>query len=319
MFSAGTITASAEDTVYIPQPSYRTGPYSVNGIPFANGFDDYLHMLNARDGGVEGVKIVTEECEFAYKTDRGVECYERLKGNGTIVAYSPLSTGVTYKLVPKARVDQIPLLSMGYGMSAAADGRWFPYVFNFPTSYWSQASAFIRFVGEQEGGIENLAGKKIGLIYLESGYGREPIPLLEALGEKYGYTFTSYSVPGKEMQKQQAQWRKIDRDRLDWLFMWGWGVMNRTAIQRATEFGFPLDRFIGVWWSGGRVRHAAARRAGKGIPGRDVPRRRPVLPGAQGHHCACVRHRRGSRKGQGRSRSLQSRRGERHVHYRGGA
>ena len=250
VFSAGTLTASAEDTVYIPQPSYRTGPYSVNGIPFANGFSDYLHMLNARDGGIEGVKIVTEECEFAYKTDKGVECYERLKGNGTILAYSPLSTGVTYKLVPKARVDQIPLLSMGYGMSAAADGRWFPYVFNFPTSYWSQASAFIRYVGEQEGGIENLAGKKIGLIYLESGYGREPIPLLEALAERYGYEFTSYSVPGKEMQKQQAQWRKIDRDRLDWLFMWGWGVMNRTAIQRATEFGFPLDRFIGVWWSG---------------------------------------------------------------------
>ncbi|MGI9462382.1 MAG: ABC transporter substrate-binding protein, partial [Aestuariivirgaceae bacterium] len=166
------------------------------------------------------------------------------------VAYSPLSTGVTYKLVPKARVDKIPLLSMGYGMSAAADGRWFPYVFNFPTSYWSQASAFISFIGEQEGGIDKLNGKKIGLIYLESGYGREPIPLFEALGKKYGYSFNSYSVPGKEMQKQQAQWRKIARDKPDWLFMWGWGVMNRTAIQRATEFGFPLDRFIGVWWSG---------------------------------------------------------------------
>jgi branched-chain amino acid transport system substrate-binding protein len=249
LVSAGTFPASAEDSVYIPQPSYRTGPYSVNGTPFANGFSDYLHMLNARDGGIEGVKIETEECEFGYKTDKGVECYERLKA-GNPVAYSPLSTGVTYKLVPKARVDQIPLLSMGYGMSAAADGRWFPYVFNFPTSYWSQASAFIRFIGEQEGGIDKLAGKKIGLIYLESGYGREPIPLFEALGEKYGYSFTSYSVPGKEMQKQQAQWRKIDRDGLDWLFMWGWGVMNRTAIQRATEVGYPLDRFIGVWWSG---------------------------------------------------------------------
>ena len=250
LVSAGTHSASAEDTVYIPQPSYRTGPYSVNGAPFANGFSDYLALLNARDGGIEGARVETEECEFQYKTDKGVECYERLKANGQLLAYSPLSTGVTYKLVPKARVDQIPILSMGYGMSAAADGRWFPYVFNFPTSYWSQASAFIRFIGEQEGGIDKLAGKNIGLIYLESGYGREPIPLFQALGEKYGYTFTSYSVPGKEMQKQQAQWRKIARDELDWLFMWGWGVMNRTAIQRATEFGYPLDRFIGVWWSG---------------------------------------------------------------------
>jgi branched-chain amino acid transport system substrate-binding protein len=30
--------------------------------------------------------------------------------------------------------------------------------------------------------------------------------------------------------------------------MWGWGVMNPTAVSRAAEFGYPMDRFIGVWW-----------------------------------------------------------------------
>ena len=203
------VTAAQADSIFIPQSSYRTGKYSVNGTPFANGFDDYLAMLNARDGGIEGVTIDTEECEFGYSTDKGVECYERFKSKNP-VAYTPLSTGVTYKLVPKAPVDKIPVLSSGYGMSAAADGRWFPYVFNFPTSYWSQASAFIRYVGEQEGGLDKLKGKKIGLIFLESGYGREPIPLLKALAEKYGYEFQDFSVPGKEMEKQQAQWRRRD-------------------------------------------------------------------------------------------------------------
>lgn len=239
----------AAESVFIPQASYRTGKYSVNGTPFANGFDDYLQMLNARDGGIEGVKIDTEECEFGYNTDKGVECYERFKSRNP-VAYTPLSTGVTYKLVPKAPVDQIPVLSSGYGMSAAADGRWFPYVFNFPTSYWSQASAFVSFIAESEGGRDKLKGKKIGLIFLESGYGREPIPLLKALAEKYGFEFQDYSVPGKEMEKQQAQWRKIVKWKPDWMLMWGWGNMNRVAIRRATEFGFPLNRFIGVWWSG---------------------------------------------------------------------
>ena len=80
LLSAGTYSASAEDTVYIPQPSYRTGPYSVNGAPFANGFSDYLHMLNARDGGVEGVMIVTEECEFGYKTDMGSGMLRKAEG-----------------------------------------------------------------------------------------------------------------------------------------------------------------------------------------------------------------------------------------------
>ncbi len=242
-------SVKAQESVFIPLATYRTGPFSVNGAIYANGFTDYMNMINARDGGVEGVKVVTEECEFGYKTDRGVECYERMRAKGAI-AYSPMSTGVTYKVIPKARVDKVVIYSMGYGMSAAADGRWFPYTFNFPTTYWSQASAFIRYIAEQEGGFDKLKGKKVGLLYLESGYGREPIPVFKTLGEKYGYEFQSYSVPFKEGQKQQAQWRKIVEWKPDWMFMWGWGVMNRTAIQRASEFGFPVNRFIGVWWSG---------------------------------------------------------------------
>ena len=78
------------------------------------------------------------------------------------------------------------------------------------------------------------------------------------------------------MQKQQAQWRKIDRDGLDWLFMWGWGVMNRTAIQRATEVGYPLDRFIGVWWSGADSDTQPLGELAKDT-GRNVHATRPVL------------------------------------------
>ena len=58
--------AQAEDTLYIPSLSYRTGPFAGGGTPFANGFHDYLAMLNARDGGIGGAKIVIEECETAY-------------------------------------------------------------------------------------------------------------------------------------------------------------------------------------------------------------------------------------------------------------
>ena len=50
-----------------------------NGIPFANGYHDYLMMLNERDGGIEGVKIKLVQCETAYNTKQGVECYEKVK------------------------------------------------------------------------------------------------------------------------------------------------------------------------------------------------------------------------------------------------
>ncbi len=40
-----------------PLLSYRTGPYAPNGVPWANGKQDYLKMINARDGGINGVKL----------------------------------------------------------------------------------------------------------------------------------------------------------------------------------------------------------------------------------------------------------------------
>ena len=55
--------AQAEDGIYIPLFSYRTGPFATSGIPIANGMADYLNMLNERDGGIGGAKIIVEECE----------------------------------------------------------------------------------------------------------------------------------------------------------------------------------------------------------------------------------------------------------------
>ncbi|MCB1417816.1 MAG: ABC transporter permease, partial [Notoacmeibacter sp.] len=48
----GTAPAMAE--LVFPSLSYRTGPYAPNGIPFADGYADYLTLVNERDGGVEG-------------------------------------------------------------------------------------------------------------------------------------------------------------------------------------------------------------------------------------------------------------------------
>ncbi len=249
---AGSLAAEAfaQDTMYIPLLSYRTGPYASSGIPIANGMHDYFDMLNERDGGIGGVKIVIEECETGYDTQKGVECYEGTKGKNPLV-YNPYSTGITLQLIPKASVDKIPVLSMAYGLSAAAEGDVFPWVFNPPDTYWDGASAIIKYISEQEGGLDKLQGKKIGYIFLDAGYGREPIPLLEDLSKKYGFELVQYPVPGKEMQNQSSQWLNVRRDKPDYMIMWGWGAMNPTAVKEAVKIRYPMDKFIGVWWSGG--------------------------------------------------------------------
>ncbi len=241
--------AQAADTIFVPLFTYRTGPYANSGIPIANGMHDYLNMLNERDGGIGGVKLTVEECETGYDTKKGVECWELVKGkNPTVV--NPFSTGITLQLIPKAAVEKIPVLSMAYGLSASAVGTDFPWIFNPPATYWDGMSMILRYIGGKEGGLDKLKGKTIGFIYLESGYGREPIPLLQQLGKDYGFNVKLYSVAGKEMQDQSAQWLAVRRDRPAWMIMWGWGAMNPTAVKRAAENGYPMDHFIGIWWSG---------------------------------------------------------------------
>jgi len=90
---------------FMPVLSYRTGPYAPNGVPWANGYVDYLKLVNAR-GGLNGVKLSFEECETGYDTARSVECYERLKGkNGGASLVQPLSTGATFAITEKAPID----------------------------------------------------------------------------------------------------------------------------------------------------------------------------------------------------------------------
>ena len=240
--------ATAADQLYLAGLVYRTGPYAPNGTPFANGFKDYVTLLNERDGGLNGVKIVYEECETGYNTKVGVECYEKIKGNNPL-AIIPNSTGITYQLIPKVTVDKIPLVSMGYGRTSAAVGSVFPWVFNFPTTYWSQATAVIRYIAQQEGGFDNLKGKKIAHVYHNSAYGKEANPTLKVLSEKYGFSLMLLAVdhPGQE---QKATWLQIRKKRPDYVFMSGWGIMNSTAIKEAASINFPMDKFIGNWWSG---------------------------------------------------------------------
>jgi len=241
-----TVSAPVWAELTFPNLTYRTGPYAVNGIPYSDGYADYMTLLNERDGGIGGEKINYIECETQYNTEKGVECYEKTKGLGSLV-YQPMSTGITYQLIPKATADGIPILSMGYGRTSAANGRIFSHVFNYPANYWVGASAVINHIlSLNDGGIQ---GKKIALVYHNSAYGKEPIRTLQELSKKHGFELLLLPVdhPGQE---QKSQWLRIRREKPDYVTMWGWGVMNPTAIQEAANIRYPMENFIGVWWSG---------------------------------------------------------------------
>jgi branched-chain amino acid transport system substrate-binding protein len=234
---------------FFPVLVYRTGAYGPNGTPWANGYVDYLKYVNAT-GGMNGVKITFEECEFGYATDRGVECYERLKAkNGGATLFQPLSTGVTFALTEKAPVDKIPLITAGYGRSESQDGGVFKWNFPLIGTYWVAADTLTQVVAKKEGGLDKLKGKKIALVYHDSPYGKEPIPMLTERSQMHGFELQLLPVtaPGVE---QKATWLQIRQSKPDYVFLWGWGVMNSTAIKEAQATGYPREKMYGVWWAG---------------------------------------------------------------------
>jgi branched-chain amino acid transport system substrate-binding protein len=232
---------------FFPVLVYRTGAYAPNGVPFANGYVDYLKYVNAK-GGINGVKVTYEECETGYATDKGVECYERLKGRGATV-FHPLSTGITFALTEKAPNDKVPIITSGYGRSESADGGVFKWNFPLVGTYWVAADILVQHVAKLEGGFDKLKGKKIALVYHDSPYGKEPIALLQNRAAMHGFELQLLPVthPGVE---QKATWLQIRQTRPDYVFLWGWGVMNSTAVKEAVATGYPREKMYGVWWSG---------------------------------------------------------------------
>jgi branched-chain amino acid transport system substrate-binding protein len=257
------VLAQQPGTQFIGITGYRVGPYGANGAAFFSGFIDYLHLVNERDGGINGVKLSWEECETEYVNTKGVECYERLKTKAATgpTAIHPMSTGITYSLLDKAPVDKIPLITFGYGRTDSVDGRVFPWVFPLVSNYWDAATGIVKFISDRERG--QLKGKKVVLLYHDSAYGKEPHSVLEAEAAKLGFDFKMIPVPhpGNE---QQSQWLQIRQYRPDWVIVWGWGVMTATSLSTAQKLGFPRDKMVGNWWAGSEIDTEAAGEAATG-------------------------------------------------------
>ena len=254
---------------FVPVLSYRTGPYAPNGTPWANGFVDYLKLVNSK-GGINGVKIAYEECETGYDTARSVECYERLKSKNPSFVQT-LSTGATFAITEKAPGDKIPVLTIGYGRSESSDGAVFKWNFPVAGTYWVAADTIIQAIGKKEGGLDKLKGKKVALVYHDSPFGKEPIPLLQERARNHGFELQLLPVtpPGVE---QKATWLQVRQSKPDYVVLWGWGVMNSTAIKEAQATGYPREKMYGVWWAGAE------------------PDVKDVAEGAKGYNAVTIQH-----------------------------
>src|SRR5262245_60076493 len=202
----GVTAMAAAGAQFLPLLSIREGARRLHEIPPANGFSAYLTLLNARAGGINGVPLVWEECDFVPVSGEplGIERHERLQAQGATgaAAFMLTSFSLVKARMERATHDQIPLLAGGVGRADAADGRVFPYVFPAHTPAWSQNPATMRCLGQRAGGMAQLKGRNIVPSYNDADLGREPMPLLDTQAAQYGFTVQHLPVqlPGLDQQ-----------------------------------------------------------------------------------------------------------------------
>jgi branched-chain amino acid transport system substrate-binding protein len=222
----------------------RTGPTQIVGIRICPAFQDYVNLINSK-GGVEGFKIKAPEIDNEYKVPPAVEAYQRQKQEGA-VSMSLYGTPQVQALNQKLEEDHIASTSPGFGISASADGKRYPYLFPIAATYWSQGAAAIKFVKDKLG---DLHGKKIAYVFYDNPAGHEPLPILEDLQKTEGYELRTFAVPppGVEMGAQVLD--ITQRFKPDFVIDHLFGRSPSVAIKEFKRAGYPLSKVLGLVWA----------------------------------------------------------------------
>lgn len=259
LLALGAPALAQEKVIKFAMPQDFTRVYTFVTSEYSQGQRDYFTLVNER-GGINGYRIVADVSDHGNDLPRAIEAYERAKREGAILI-DPLSTPMARALVTRALDDKINMITAFSGRSDAADGSAFPYVMPLSPNYWTQAGLLIDYFRQQD---KDLKGKKIVLVHIDTPFGREPIPIFQALAQKLGYEFQAfpYTPPGND---QSAIWPQVRRAKPDWVVFWGAAVGQTVALTEAVRNGLPMNRVSSSVWISESDMEVVGKEAVKGV------------------------------------------------------
>jgi len=237
--------AAQQKEVLIGMQCDRTGATQITGVVLCPAMHDYYDLINA-GGGVDGYTIKADEIDNEYKVPQAVEAYQRHKQEGAVLM-TLYGTPMTVALNQRLEEDKIPTTSPGFGISAAADGTRYPYLFPIAATYWSQGAAAVQFVKDKLGG--NLKGKKIAYIFYDNPAGHEPLPIVDELQKREGFELRTFAVPPPGVEVGAQILDITQRYRPDFVIAHLFGRSPAAAIKAFKSNGYPLSKVVGLVWA----------------------------------------------------------------------
>jgi branched-chain amino acid transport system substrate-binding protein len=244
LWLAGSAVTQAKELV-IGDQCDRTGATQIVGTVLCPAMQDYYKLINSQ-GGVDGWTIRGDEIDNQYKVPQGIEAYERQKQMG-VVMMTLYGTPQTVALNQRLEQDKMPTTSPGFGISAAADGKRYPYLFPIAATYWSQGAAAVKFAKDKLGG--SLKGKKIAYIYYDNPAGKEPMPIIDSLKKSEGFELRTFAVPPPGVELGAQILDIAQRYRPDFVIAHLFGRSPSVLIKGLKGAGYPLNKVVGLVWA----------------------------------------------------------------------
>ncbi len=250
---------AAKAPIKFATPLDFTAVYTFLTDEYSQGQRDYITMINDQ-GGIDGHMIDLSVSDTGNQPQRGIEAYNRAKEDGAVLV-DFLSTPVARAMVSRVLDDEIVMITALHGRGDASDGQVFPYVFPVMATYWAQAATLVDFMDQNEGGVK---GKKIAHVYIDSPFGKEPIPVLEELSKKLDFELKTfpYASPGNE---QSSTWSDVRRFKPDFVIIWGAGGGQAVSVRDAVRNGISPEQIHSVIWMSESDMEAVGADTAKGL------------------------------------------------------
>ncbi|WP_290651204.1 ABC transporter substrate-binding protein [Aquisalimonas sp.] len=243
--AALTVTGTAktdDDTIKFALLQDFTAVYTFVTDEYNQGQRDYLTLIN-EEGGIDGYTFQALVRDTGNEPQRGLEAYNRARREGAVLV-DFLSTPVSRAAVSRVLRDEIVMITVLHGRGDASDGTTFPYVFPMMATYWSQAAVLADHIEQNEDGLE---GKRIAHVYIDSPFGREPVPVMQELAERKGFEYRTFAYPSPGTE-QSATWSDVRRYRPDYVMIWGAGGGQPVSVREAIRNGIAPERILSVVW-----------------------------------------------------------------------
>ncbi|MBL0121806.1 MAG: ABC transporter substrate-binding protein [Betaproteobacteria bacterium] len=153
--------------ILIGQDIDMSGTIAARMKPLVQAADAYFDQVNRR-GGVHGRKIKVIRLDNANKPDKTKENVKQLvEKNGVFAMWGISGTGNVGAALPYLNEKRVPLIGTTSGAETFY-GKTHPYLINIKASYADEINRLATH-------FKALGIQKIGLIYLDNGFGREAL------------------------------------------------------------------------------------------------------------------------------------------------